>query len=190
MNVTALDLSAYIGLTAIGAATANMFLGVLMACRYSPVRQWPHRQFNYFRLHTWSGYVTLSAAIVHPAILLFNRKPAFTLGNIAYPVHSPSQPLENTLGAVALYALAVVVLTSYFRLQLGRRLWKSFHFVVYLAAAAGLLHSLLTAPDLTNPVDWFDGGKILVEACLVVIAALAFVRWRRLRSSQSPAPHA
>ena len=50
MKVTALDLSAYIGLTAIGSATANMFLGVLMACRYSPVRQWPHRQFNYFRL--------------------------------------------------------------------------------------------------------------------------------------------
>ena len=38
MNVNVLDLSAYIGLTAVGAMTLNMFLGTLMVFRYSPVR--------------------------------------------------------------------------------------------------------------------------------------------------------
>lgn len=178
MNITVLDVSAYIGLVAVGAATANMILGVLMAFRYSPVREWPHRQFNYFRLHNWCGYVALFASIFHPLLLLLNKKPRFTMANLAYPVHSPSQPFENTLGALALYGLAVVVLTSYMRLKLGRRLWKAFHFTVYFAAAALLSHSLLTSPNLTNSVDWLDGGKIFVEACFLVIAILSFLRWR------------
>ena len=49
-SITVLDLSAYVGLLAVG-ATLNMLLGLLMAYRYSPHRSWPHRRFNYFRLH-------------------------------------------------------------------------------------------------------------------------------------------
>jgi predicted ferric reductase len=182
MSVNILDLSAYVGLTAVGAVTANMLLGLLMAFRYSPVRCWPHRKFNYYRLHNWCGYIALAAATAHPLLLLFNKKPRFNFTDIAYPVHSPSQPLENTIGAVGLYLLAVVVITSYFRVRLGRRLWKAFHFTIYFAAGALFFHSLLTSPDLTSaPVDWFDGGKLFVEFCLTVIASAGFLRWRRSR---------
>ena len=54
------------------AVTLNMLLGTLMAFRYSPVRQWPHRHFNYFGLHNVSGYLALSLAVVHPIVLLFD----------------------------------------------------------------------------------------------------------------------
>ena len=60
MDISVLDLSAYVGLTAVGAVTVNMLLGTLMAFRYSPVRQWPHRHFNYLRLHNLSGYAAPS----------------------------------------------------------------------------------------------------------------------------------
>src|SRR5215475_2880889 len=103
MGITVLDLSAYIGLTAVGAVTLNMLLGTLMVFRYSPVRQWPHRRFNYFRLHNVSGYVALSLAVIHPVVLLLNQKERFRVVDLVYPVHSPSQPLENTIGALALY---------------------------------------------------------------------------------------
>jgi hypothetical protein len=36
LGITVLDLSAYIGLAAVGAITLNLFLGLLMAFRYSP----------------------------------------------------------------------------------------------------------------------------------------------------------
>jgi predicted ferric reductase len=177
-----LDLSAYIGLVAVGAATANMLLGMLMAVRYSPLRSWPHRRFNYFRLHNWCGYVALVASILHPLTLLLNKTPKFRLMELVYPVHSPSQPLENTIGAIALYLVAIVVVTSYFRIRLGRRLWKAFHFTIYFAAIALFFHSLLTDPDLKNaPVDWFDGGKIFVEACVILIVTVSVVRWRYAR---------
>src|SRR5437016_4062781 len=88
MGLTVLDLSAYVGLLAVGAVTLNLFLGMLMAFRYSPHRSWPHRRFNYFRLHNWSGYIALSVSLLHPAILLINKDPHFRLLDLVYPVHS------------------------------------------------------------------------------------------------------
>jgi len=182
MSITVLDLSAYVGLVAVGAVTLNLLLGMLMAFRYSPHRSWPHRRFNYFRLHNWSGYVALSVSLLHPAILLLNQDPRFRLLDLVYPVRSPSQPLENTIGAIALCLLGFVVVTSYLRLRLGRHLWKSFHFSIYFAAAALFFHSLFTEPALKGaPIDWFDGGKVFVEFCFILIAAVSLLRWRYSR---------
>ncbi len=181
-SITVLDLSAYVGLLAVGAFTLNMLLGLLMAFRYSPHRSWPHRRFNYFRLHNWMGYVALGVSILHPAILLCSKNPRFRILDLAYPVHSPSQPLDNTIGAIAIYLLAFVAVTSYIRIRLGRHLWKAFHFSVYFAAAALFWHSLFTDPALKNAsMNWFDGGKLFVESCVLLIAAVSLLRLRYAR---------
>ncbi|HXW90709.1 MAG TPA: ferric reductase-like transmembrane domain-containing protein [Terriglobales bacterium] len=176
MNAT--DLSADVGLVAVGVVTANLLVGSLMAMRYSPWRCWPHRKFDIFRLHRWMGYAALAVVILHPIPLLFSTT-RFRLVDIVYPVHSPSQPLENSIGAIALYCVVVVVITSYFRLWLGRRLWKAFHFVIYAAAFALFWHSIFTDPTLKHaPLDPFDGEKVFIEACCVLIVALGSLRWR------------
>jgi predicted ferric reductase len=190
MDVSTLDLSAYFGLIAVGAITLNMLLGILMAFRYSPVRFWPYRKFNYFRLHNWCGYIALSMSAAHPLLLLFNNNPKFVLANLVYPVHSPGKPIENTVGAVALYLITIVVISSYFRVRLGRRLWKALHFGIYFGAVTVFFHSLLTNPDLNGPVDWFDGGKIFVAGCLILIIAAGLLRWRHSRAKTKPAVHA
>lgn len=188
MSVTVLDLSAYAGLVAVGAVTLNILLGLLMALRYSPHRSWPHHRFNYFRIHNWTGYIALATATLHPVILLFNKNPRFHFLDLVYPVHSPSQPLDNIIGAIAFYLLAFVVVTSYLRIRLGRHLWKSFHFSIYFAAASLFWHSLFTDPALKNaPVDWFDGGKLFVESCLLLIT---FISLLRLRHARKKALHA
>ena len=178
-GMSVLDLSAYVGLFAVGAVTLNLMLGMLMAMRYSPVRSWPHRRFNYFRLHNWSGYVALGLSILHPLILLFNKPVRFRIVDIVYPIHSPSQPFENTLGGIALYLVAIVVLTSFLRLKLGRRLWKAVHFTIYIAATAVFWHGISTDPSLKrSAIDWLDGEKMFIEFCLVLIVAASIMRWR------------
>ena len=182
MGVTILDLSAYVGLLAVGAVTFNVLLGLLMAFRYSPHRSWPHHRFNYFRFHNWTGYAALALSILHPAILLLNENPRFLIFDLVYPVRSPAQPLDNTIGAIAVYLIAFVVVTSYLRIRLGRHLWKSFHFSIYFAAAALFWHSLFTDPGLKNdPVNWFDGGKLFVESCLLLVVAISLLRMRHAR---------
>lgn len=182
MPITLLDLVAYLGLAAVGAFTLNLFLGVLMAFRYSPVREWPHRHFNYFALHKFCGYAAVVLGVAHVIPLLMNASPRFRAIDLLYPVHSPQQPLENTVGAVALYLLAVVVVTSYFRIRMGRRLWKAFHFSVYLIAVALFWHALFTDPELKGAsMDWLDGGKVFVELSAVFVTIASLLRRGRAR---------
>jgi DMSO/TMAO reductase YedYZ heme-binding membrane subunit len=182
--LSAIDLCADVGLVAMFLATVNICLGLLIAVRYSPVRYWPRRRLNVFAFHNWTGYGVLAATLVHPVILLVSSQVRFRVLDIVFPVWSPKQPLENTLGAVALYALAIVVVTSYARIKIGRRLWKLLHFLVYPAAALLFVHGLLTDPTLNGTaIDYFDGEKVFVEGCLlvVVVASLWAMQYRRAK---------
>jgi len=65
----------------------------------------------------------------------------------------------------------------------GRKLWKKFHYLTYAAAAAIFIHAILTDPELkTGTVDLLDGERILVEVCLLVVAAGVILRLK----SRSP----
>jgi DMSO/TMAO reductase YedYZ heme-binding membrane subunit len=186
--MTAIDLSCYAGLTAMILLTVNLLLGLLLSTRYNPVKQWPHRKIKIFAIHNWNAYIALTIALLHPLILLTSKTAGFGLMDIVYPVHSPVQPLYNTIGAIALYLLLFVVITSYFRPQLGNRRWKKLHYVAFACAAVFYTHAIFTNPDLKDaPLDPFDGEKILVEGCaLLVIAAIV---WRvRHGSKRAPMP--
>jgi len=183
--VSVLDISAYIGLIAVGFATANILIGLMIFGRYSPMRYWPHRRFDVFRIHRWTGYATLAFTALHPLPLLLNHRPAFRLADIAFPVWSPLQPFENTIGAAALYLFVIVIITSLYRVQLGRHLWKLFHYLTYAAAVGLFAHGILTDPNLTGgAVDYLDGGKIFVEVCLLLIISATIWRVRHARQKR------
>ena len=89
--------------------------------------------------------------------------------------------MPNTLGAIALYLIAFVVLTSYFRRVFGRHRWKQLHYTAYAAAAVFYVHGVWADPLLKNRApDFIDAEKVYVEGCAaLVIAATAWrVRYR------------
>jgi predicted ferric reductase len=177
--MTALDLSADVGLLAVFLSTANICLGLLIAVRYSPWRRWPHRRINIFAVHNCTAYFLMASVLTHPFILLFSTRSPWRLLDLALPVWSPVQPIENTVGAVSLYLIVVVILTSYFRLRLGRRQWKRFHYLVYVAGICTFIHGILADPDLKgNPIDALDGEKLFVEVCFLVVVLSAVWAWR------------
>src|ERR1700687_6233552 len=189
MGITVLDLSAYAGLVAVGAVTLNMLLGLLMACRYSPPRSWPHRRFSYFRFHNWTGYIALAVSFLHPVILLFNKNPRFCILDLGCPVHSPASPSTTPSRHCSLSAR---ICRCHFLLAhpSGPPSLEVFHFFIYFAAAALFWHSLFTDPALKNaPVDWSDGGKLFVESCLLLIAAISLLRLRHARKSPTRQPN-
>ena len=87
--MTILDLCAYVGLTAVGAATVNMLVGLLIALRYSPVRLWPHRRINIFRVHNWTAYLVLLLILLHPAVLLLRASTRFSWFDVLLPFARP-----------------------------------------------------------------------------------------------------
>jgi predicted ferric reductase len=172
-GISLLDLCSYLGLGAVGAASVNLLLGMLMSLRYSPVRHWPHRHINVFALHQWTAYIAVALTLTHPLVLLFVTSPHFRVYDIVWPVSSPLQPLVNLTGAVALYLLVLVFVSSLLRTRIGRPLWRNLHYLVFPAAVLIFIHSILTDPNLKDGhPDLLDGGKVFVEiATLVSVVA-------------------
>ncbi|MGI9090235.1 MAG: ferric reductase-like transmembrane domain-containing protein [Gemmatimonadaceae bacterium] len=182
--MSAIELSSYFGLGAISLLTLNILIGILLSTKYNPVRRWPHRRINTLKLHNWTGYAALAFSLVHPVLILFSSTAHFHWIDIVYPLNAPKQPYINTLGALALYLLIVTVVTSYFRLEIGRKVWKRLHFATYALFALYAVHALLTDPNLRDaPLDPFDAEKVYVELCIVaVIVAIWFrIRWQLLQ---------
>jgi len=180
---TAIDMSSVVGLVAVGALTANILMGLLMSSGYNPHRQWPRRRVKIFTFHNWTGYTSLALVVLHPSLMLVSTKYRFRVVDIFWPLSSPQQPGINTIGAIALYLVAFVVLTSYFRRVFGFRRWKQLHYTAYAAACVFFIHGILSDPLLENrPVDWIDAEKVYVEGCALIVAIATGWRihvWRK-----------
>jgi sulfoxide reductase heme-binding subunit YedZ len=181
----AIEVSSVVGLIAVGVLTVNILLGLLISTGYNPLRRWPRRRIKLFTLHNWTGYVALSVAALHPAIILLSSTAGFTLFDILMPTSSPQQPVVNTLGAAALYLVAFAVVTSYFRHVFGFHRWKQLHYTTYAAACVFFVHGVLSDQLLQNrPVDWIDAEKVYIEGCAALVAGATACRIaaRRKRS--------
>jgi DMSO/TMAO reductase YedYZ heme-binding membrane subunit len=177
--VSAVDLSGDIALGAIGLLTANLLLGLLLSVGYNPTRQWPRQRVKLFTFHNWTGNVALAAVVLHAGALLFSTDPAFRLYDVLLPIHSPVQPLSNTLGAAGLYLVALVVVTSFKRVRstIGRHRWKAIHYATYAAAGTFFAHGVIADPLVKGrAVDFFDGEKVYVELCACAVALA--IGWR------------
>jgi methionine sulfoxide reductase heme-binding subunit len=180
---TVIDVSSVLGLTALGMFTAQILMGLLLSVGYNPIRQWPRlRWIKLFTFHNWLGYIGLATVSVHALLLLFatvKGGTGFRLFDILVPIWSPVQPIPTTLGAIAFYLVAFVLLTSYFRRVFGRHRWKQLHYVAYAAAAVFYFHGVAADPLLENrPPDYIDAEKVYVEACALTVAAATVLRVR------------
>jgi len=186
--ITLLDLSSYLGIGAACAITINLLLGMLMSLRYSPVRLWPHRPVNVFLLHQWTAYIAIFFVVTHPLVLLFLKEHRFGLFDVLFPIHSYLQPTVNLLGAMALYLLLLVFVSSLLRRPLGRPLWRSLHYLVFPAAVLMFVHSILTDPDLRDGhPDLLDGAKVVLESAALLSIAATAVRVRLRHRGLRPA---
>ena len=166
-------------MAALALLTINILLGLLISCRYDPLRSWPHWHTDIFDWHNWTGYIALVASMLHPLPLLVADHARFTWAQIFWPIHAPSQAWENFIGAISLYLIALAVVTSYYRVAIGRKNWKLIHYTSYVAAALFFIHSLLLDPELRNrPVDWLDAEKVFVEVCFLIVVVASLSRWK------------
>ncbi len=90
--MTAIELSSYVGLTALSVLTINILHGMLLSIKYNPVRHWPHRHINTLQRHHWTGYATLVICTV--LMTLSPRLPARLLAQ-----STPSIDVTSAAGA-------------------------------------------------------------------------------------------
>lgn len=185
---TAIDVSSVVGLIAIGIFTAQILLGLLLSVGYNPRRQFPRQNLKLFTFHNWLGYIGLATAFTHPMILLLSSTAGFKLFDIFVPIWSPTQPFPSTLGAIALYLVTFVVVTSYFRRLFAHHAWKLLHYTAYVAAAVFYVHGTLADPLLQNrPIDFIDAEKAYVEGCGLLVVAATVWRYKARRGPRGRA---
>ncbi len=179
------DISATVGLCAMSLLTFNLLLGMIISTAYKRSVIWnrlpgPVKKINLLDLHNWTAYVALVLALTHPLLLLVDKNTKFRLTDIVFPLHAPHQPLWIIPGALALYAVIVVVITTQkiVKKKMSFRAWKNIHLISYGTALLFLVHGLMMDPELKDrPIDWLDGEKLLCESCGVILIAASIARY-------------
>jgi sulfoxide reductase heme-binding subunit YedZ len=181
-----LDLSSTLGLIATAVLTFNLLLGILLSTAYRRSPLWKRlpawvKKVSIDDLHNWTAYVALAAALAHPLLLLPDATLKYRLTDILFPLNAPHQAFWTVFGALALYAVIVVIVTTQkaVKNKLGFRTWKNIHLVSYCTALLFVIHGVVMDPELKDrPVDWLDGEKLLTELCGLILIVATVVRWR------------
>jgi len=170
-----IELSGIIGLIAIACLAANFIVG-FMIWKNTPIKL-PYR-LTFLGLHKVTGYSAAMAIILHVVLIPLDPKSKFSWGDLLLPLWTRHQPFANSFGALALYLILVVVISSYYKEKLALFWWRTLHYLSYLAAVPLVIHSLVTDPKLEDrPVDWLDAEKIFVLLCCLVMVALSVYRF-------------
>jgi sulfoxide reductase heme-binding subunit YedZ len=192
MDTSWLDISSTLGLIATAILTFNLLLGILLSTAYRRSPLWKRlpallKKVSLDDLHNWTAYVALALALAHPLLLLPDAATKFRLVDIVFPVFAPHQAVWAVLGALALYALVTVILTTQKKMKrrLGFRAWKNIHLISYGTALLFIIHGVVMDPELKDrPVDWLDAEKVLSELCGLLLIAATIVRYRYYRRQQ------
>jgi methionine sulfoxide reductase heme-binding subunit len=196
MDTSWLDISSTIGLIATVVLTFNLLLGMLLSTAYRRSPLWKKlpplvKRIGIDDLHNWTAYIALALALTHPLLLLADASLRYRLANIVWPAYAPHQPVQTVLGALALYALIVVIISTQkaVKRKLGFRSWKNIHLISYGTAILFIIHGVMMDPELKDrPVDWLDAEKMLSEICGIILVAATLFRYRWHRRKQQTVP--
>lgn len=123
--------------------------------------------------HGFVASAGLLLLALHLIGLLLDRFVPFELLDLLVPYRASYRPFANTLGIVAMYAMVVVVASSWVRKQLRPALWRAIHLLAVPAFAMALLHGVLAGSDSARVgmtlLYWITGCSVLF---LVIVRGL------------------
>jgi methionine sulfoxide reductase heme-binding subunit len=180
--VETIELSGIIGMIALAALAANFLVGI---CIWTKLNYQLPFQLSFLQLHKFTGYSAAIAILLHIVLIPLDPQSGFTWGDLILPAWTLHQPLANTFGAIALYLIGIVIISSYFKDQIQSGLWRTLHYLSYFAIVPLVLHSIITDPKLKDrPIDWFDAEKLFVILCCAIISVVTFYRFILARKAK------
>ncbi|MGI0134483.1 MAG: ferric reductase-like transmembrane domain-containing protein [Candidatus Micrarchaeaceae archaeon] len=130
---------------------------------------------NAWRLHRALGIAFGVSVIVHIVVLLFDKFAPFTVLQVLLPFTSTYMPvtiggwhlgsLYVALGVLAMYASAIVLLTSLFWIDKKPFLWRLMHYLSYLLVVLIFFHGLFIGTDTRHGltrVIWLAFGLLIL----------------------------
>lgn len=170
-----IELSGIIGIIAIACLASNFIVGYFIWS--GSTYKLPYR-LTFLGLHKLTGYSAAIGILVHVLLIPLDPLSEFSWGDLIFPLWTKHQPYANTFGAIALYLITVVVISSYVKDKIKLPIWRALHFISYFAVVPLIVHSVWTDPKLQDrPIDWLDAEKLFVLFCCVVIIGMTAYRF-------------
>lgn len=119
--------------------------------------------------HAFVASAGLALLGVHLGLLLVDGFMPFSLAEITVPMASEYRPVAIAAGIVAMYAIVVVVVTSWLRTSIGTVWWRRLHVLAVPAFTLALVHGVFAGTDTERP--WMF-GLYAVTGLLVVFLTL------------------
>jgi methionine sulfoxide reductase heme-binding subunit len=126
------------------AMTGSVVYGLLLSTRLLDVIA--HRPVTY-TLHQDLASIGVGLAGVHGMLLGLDHSIGFSIAQILVPGLSSYQPVPVALGQVSLYLSMVVLGSFYVRRFIGRRAWRTLHYVTFLAFLGATVHGIAAGTD-------------------------------------------
>jgi cytochrome b561 len=121
--------------------------------------------------HQFAAAAGLVLLGTHLGLLLVDRFMSFHALDLLVPMRSTFRPVAITFGVLALYAFAIVMVTSWLRKRLGSPWWRRFHLLAVPAFTLALVHGVFAGTD--SPRTWMWS---LYASTGVIVLFLVFVR--------------
>lgn len=142
-------------------------------------------------VHQFSSTVGLLLLGVHIGGLLLDRYVPFGPTEILVPGASNYRPIPVALGVLAMYAMVVVLASSWIRRTYSPKVWRTIHLLAVPAFVLSLLHGVFAGADAARP--WMFAtyvvSGVIVVFLLVLRGFVASMRpARRAQSSPRSAP--
>ena len=136
--------------------------------------------------HAVVGSAGLALLLVHLGGLLMDRFVPFGPLDLLIPMRATYHTAAVAFGIVAMYAVVVVLVSSWVRKHLTTKLWRTLHLLAVPAFALALAHGALAGSDSSRP--WMFAvyvGTGLTTLFLVIVRGLTH-GYRPPRETREP----
>jgi predicted ferric reductase len=135
--------------------------------------------------HQFLSLLTAAFLALHLISLVFDPLIPFAPLNLLVPLGEPYRPLAVGIGVFALYAMLVVLLSSWLRRRIAHATWRTLHYTSFVAFLLVTLHGLLAGTDSGEP--WMRLVYIGAAGLVALLIVIRFVTPRQPAPGRAPA---
>lgn len=168
------------GVIAFVLLTASVILGIAATERALASPRWPRWATQ--DLHRNLSVISILLMLVHALTTIADGFVEVSVLALLVPGASGYDRFAVALGTLALDALLLVAVTSFLRLRMPVRMWRSVHCSAYVAWVLSLAHFLMSGTDVKG-AGW---GLWLGLACAAAVVPAVAFRLRGRRRDTGP----